>query len=75
MYSNITLMNLTEYKIKDEDIAQNKVPSLDKSASASKNETEYTEKLDTKKDLCHYPVQMEKNTGREPQYMTIKTNK
>ena len=30
-------------------MAHNKVPSLDKSGSASKTETEHTEKLDTKK--------------------------
>ena len=46
-------MNPTEYTIKDEDMAHNKVPSLDKSGSASKTETEHTEKLDTKKDLYH----------------------
>ena len=53
MFSNIPLMNPTEYTIKDEDMAHNKVPSLDKSGSASKTETEHTEKLDTKKDLYH----------------------
>ena len=42
-------------------MAQNKVPSLDKSGSALKTETEHTDKLDTKKDLYHYPVQMIKN--------------
>ena len=30
-------------------MAQNKLPSLDKSGSASKTETEHTEKIDTKK--------------------------
>ena len=40
-------------------MAQNKLPSLDKSGSDSKTETEHTVKLDTKKnDLYHYPVQM-----------------
>ena len=39
MYSNITLMNSTENKNQDQEMAQNKVPSLDKSGSASKNET------------------------------------
>ena len=39
-------------------MAQNKVPALDKSGSASKTETEHTDNLDTKKDLYNYPVQM-----------------
>ena len=34
-------------KDKDKDMAQNKLPSLDKSGSDSKTETEHTEKLDT----------------------------
>ena len=42
-------------------MAQNKVPSLDKSGSASKTETEQTDKLDSKKNLYNYPVQMIKN--------------
>ena len=46
-------MNPTEDKNQDEDMEQNKVPSLDKSVSASKTETEHTDKLDTKKDLYH----------------------
>ena len=41
-------MNPIEDKNQDEDMAQNKAPSLDKSGSASKTETEYTDKLDTK---------------------------
>ena len=49
MSSNIPLMNPIEDKIQDKDTAQNKLPSLDKSGSASKTETEHTEKLDTKK--------------------------
>ena len=53
MSSNIPLMNPTEDKNQDKDMAQNKVPSLDKSGSASKTETEHTEKLDTKKNLYH----------------------
>ena len=53
-------------------MAQNKVPSLDKSGSALKTETEHTDKLDTKKDLYHYPVQMIKNGGLEPKDTTIK---
>ena len=40
-------------KDKDKYTAQNKVPSLNKSGSDSKNETEKTEKLDTKKYLYH----------------------
>ena len=58
MSSNIPLMDPTEDKNQDEEMAQNKVPSLDKSGSASKTETEHTYKLDTKKCLYHYPVQM-----------------
>ena len=42
MFSNTPLMNPTEDKIQDEETAQNKVPSLDKSGSASKTETEHT---------------------------------
>ena len=38
-------------------MAQNKVPSLDKSGSALKTETEHTDKVDTKKNY-NYPVQM-----------------
>ena len=49
MSSNIPLMNPTEDKNQDEDMAQNKAPSLDKSGSAQKTETEHTEKLDAKK--------------------------
>ena len=39
MSSNIPLINPTKDKIQDKDMAQNKVPSLDKSGSASKTET------------------------------------
>ena len=53
MSSNIPFMNTTEDKNQDQEMAQTKVPSLDKSGSASKTETEHTEKLDTKKDLYH----------------------
>ena len=49
MSSNIPLMNPTEDKIQDEDMAQNTVTSLDKSGSASKTDTKHTQKLDTKK--------------------------
>ena len=37
-------------------MAQNELPSLDKSGSASKTEIEHTEKIHTKKDIYHYPV-------------------
>ena len=46
-------MNPTEDKIQDKDTEQNKAPSLEKSGSAPKTETEHTEKLDTKKYLYH----------------------
>ena len=45
-------------KDKEKDMALNKLPSLDKSRSSSKTETEDTVKLDTKKYQCHQPVQM-----------------
>ena len=41
-------MKPIEDKYQDKDTTQNKAPSLDKSGSASKTETEYTDKLDTK---------------------------
>ena len=47
-------MNPTENKNQDEDMAQNKIPSLDKSGSALKTEKEHTAKLDTKK--VSYPL-------------------
>ena len=40
-------------KDKDKDMAQNKVPSLDKSGSTSKTETEHTVKIDSKKYLYY----------------------
>ena len=49
MSSNITLMDPTEDKIQDKDMAQNKALSLDTLGSASKTETEHTEKIETKK--------------------------
>ena len=62
MSSNTPLMNSTEDKNQDQEMAQNKVPSLDKSGSASKNETEHTNILDTRiKVLYDYPVQIIKN--------------
>ena len=42
-------MNPIEDKIQDKDMAQNKVPSFDKSGCASKTESKHTQKLDTKK--------------------------
>ena len=76
MSSNVPLMNPTEDKIQDKDMAHNEVPSLDKSGSASKTETEHTDKLYTTKYLYHYPVQMiKKMAGQEPKDMTIKINK
>ena len=51
MPSNIPLMNSTEDKNQDQEMAQHKVHSLDKSGSASKTETEHTEKLDCK-NIC-----------------------
>ena len=76
MSSHIPLMNPTEDKIQDKDMAQKKVPSLDKSGSAPKTETEHTEKLDTKKkSLPLASSDGQKVTGQEPKYMTIKTIK
>ena len=48
MSSNIALMNSTEDKNQNQEMAQTKVPSLDRSGSASKNGTEQTEKLNSK---------------------------
>ena len=47
MSSNIPLMDSMEDKNQDQEMAQNKVPSLDKSGSALKTETEHTEKLES----------------------------
>ena len=67
MSSNIPSMNPTEDKIQDKDMTQNKVPSLGKSGSASKTETEYTEKLDTKKiSLPLASSDDKKMSGQEP---------
>ena len=66
-------MNPTEDKNQDEDMEQNKVPSLDKSGSASKTETEHTDKLDTKKiSLPLSSSDDKKMSGLEPKDMTIK---
>ena len=57
-------------------MAHNKVPSLDKSGSASKSETEHTEKLDTKKrSLLLASSYDKKMAGQEPKDMKITTNK
>ena len=42
MSSNIPLMNSTEDKNQDQKMSHTKVPSLDKSGSTSKTETERT---------------------------------
>ena len=69
-------MNPTEDKIQDKDTAQNKLPSLDKSGSASKTETEITEKYTPKKEtLPLASSDNKKMAGQEPKDMTIKTNK
>ena len=63
-------------KDKDKDMAQNKVPSLDKYGSASKNETEHTVELDTKKRSLPLASSDDKNMEeQEPTSMTIKTDK
>ena len=48
-------------KDKNKEMAQNKVPLLDKSGSASKTETEHTVKLDTKKTSLPFPSSDDKN--------------
>ena len=45
-------------KDKEKDMARNKLPSLDKSRSSSKTETENTVKLDIKKYQYNQPVQI-----------------
>ena len=76
MSSNIPLMNPTADKIQDKDMAQNKVPSLYKSVSASKIETEHREILDTKKITLPLASSDDKKmAGQEPKDMIIKTNK
>ena len=63
-------------KDKDKDMAQNKVPPLDKSGSASKTETEHTVKLHTKKRYLPLASSDYKNMEeQEPTSMTIKPNK
>ena len=48
MSSNILLMDKTEDNNRGQKMAQTKVPSLDKSGSASKTVTEKKDKLDSK---------------------------
>ena len=58
------------------DMLQNKVPSLDKYGSASKTETEHTEKLDTKTTYLTLASLDDKNMKEQkPKNMTIKTIK
>ena len=74
--SSIPLMNPTEYTVQYEDMAQNKVTSLDKPGFASKTETEHTVNLDTKKISLLLASSYDKNMEeQEPTKMTIKTNK
>ena len=61
MSSNILLINSTEDKNQDQEMAQNKVPSLDKSGSASKTETEHTQNLDSKKGSVQLSSSDDKN--------------
>ena len=69
-------MNPTEDTIQYEDMTHNKVPSLDKSGSASKTETEHTEKLDTKKQSLPLASSDDKKmAGQEPKDTKIKTNR
>ena len=57
-------------------MVQNKVPSLDKSGSASKTETKHTVKLDTKKRYLPLYSSDDKNMEeQDPTNTTIKTNK
>ena len=63
-------------KDKEKDMAMNKLPSLDKSRSSSKTETEHSLKLDTKKRSLPLASSGDKNTEKqESQVITIKTNK
>ena len=57
-------------------MAQNKVPPLDKSGSASKTETEHTVKIDTRKISSPLASSDDKNMEeQEPKNTAIKTNK
>ena len=57
-------------------MAQNKVPSLDKSGSTSTTETEHTVKIDTKKRSLPLSSSDDKNMEeQEPTNMTIKIPK
>ena len=61
MSSNIPLMDSTEDINKDQEMAQNKVPSLDKSGSALKTKTEQKQKLDIKKRSVQLSSSDDKN--------------
>ena len=57
-------------------MAVNKLPSLDKSRSSPKTETEHSLKLDTKKRSSPLASSDDKNMEKqEPLVITIKTNK
>ena len=62
-------MDSTEDTNPEQNMAQNKVPSLDKSGSASKTEIEHTEKLDSKK----VSVQLSSSDNKNWQDWTQKT--
>ena len=63
-------------KYKEKYMALNKLPSLDKSRSSSKTETENTVKLDTKKISLSLASSDDKNMEEEQQkVITTKTNK
>ena len=67
-------MNPTKHKIQDKDMAQDKVPSLDKSGSASKTETEHTDKLDTNKISLSLSSSDDKNGRTETKRHNNKNN-
>ena len=56
-------------------MAQNKVPSLDKSGSASKTETEHTVKLDTKKLSLPLASSDDKNMEEQKKIRNDEQNK
>ena len=74
MYYNIPFINPTEDKNQEEEMAQNKVPSLDKSGSASKTETEHTDKLDTNKISLSLSSSDDKNGRTETKRHNNKNN-
>ena len=72
MSSNIPLMDSMEDKNQDQEMAHNKVPLLDKSESASKTETEITEKQNSKKRSVQLSSSDDKKmAGLDPKDMTI----